>query len=196
MSIYWFCLGVGGFFVALASLGGHDWDALHLDAGLDVDTAADLDLPEAPWRSPLGLLLSSRFWSFSVCFFGLAGVLLNWLSPTLAAPLVLAIALATGLLIGLTMALVLHQLRRRDVDSLVRSSDLVGQTGTLTLPCSPDSRGKVRLSVKGSLLDLSALSSNGPLAVGTAVAVLRHEGSRVWVIPLQDLEPAASEISP
>ena len=193
-NLYWFCLVVGGFFVTLAAAGVHDLDAAHLEISLDADP--DLDLPESPWRSPLGLLLSSKFWSFSLCFFGLAGLLLTLMSPTLPEAATLAIALTTGLLIGLAMATVLRNLRHREVDSLIRSSDLIGQTGTLSLPCTVDSRGKVRLSVKGTLLDLSAYSAAAPLAPGTAVAVLRHEGACVWVIPLQDLDASASETHP
>jgi hypothetical protein len=98
------------------------------------------------------------------------------------------IPLLLGWLIGgaLLAALLLWRavLALRHGNSLVTSEDLVGQVGRLRLPCGPRDRGLVRLSVRGSLMDVPAYSSVGPLRPGLAVMVLEQRGGDVWVTPL------------
>jgi hypothetical protein len=98
------------------------------------------------------------------------------------------VALLLGWLIGLGLlaALLLWRaiLAMRHGNSLVTSDDLIGQVGQLRLPCGPRERGLVRLTVRGSLMDVPAYSTTGSLSRGLAVMVLEQRGGDVWVTPL------------
>ncbi len=98
------------------------------------------------------------------------------------------LALLLGWLIGLGLlaALLLWRavLAMRHGNSLVTSDDLIGQVGQLRLPCGARERGLVRLTVRGSLMDVPAYSSAGSLPRGLAVMVLEQRGGDVWVTPL------------
>ncbi|ABB58530.1 NfeD family protein [Synechococcus elongatus] len=202
ISVYWFCFLFGGIFVALAAVGGldhdfgHDFDSdfdhsFDAEAAVEPDVAADVDLPEPPSSGRrLWLPITSfKFWTFGLCFFGMTGLLLGWLNPNLPGSLQLGLAIAMGLLLGTGMAGLLRQLRNRQVDSLVRSTDLVGARGIVVLPFNAQSRGKVQLEVKNSVIELSACTDS-PLDFqrGDEVVVLRSEGQRLWVIGRTELD--------
>ncbi|MFN9548186.1 MAG: hypothetical protein ACK6AD_14170 [Cyanobacteriota bacterium] len=100
----------------------------------------------------------------------------------------LVAALLLGWLIGgaLVAALLLWRavLAMRHGNSLVTSEDLVGQVGNVRLPCGPSDRGLVRLTVRGTVIDVPAYSSAGSLLRGQAVMVLEQREGDVWVTPL------------
>jgi membrane protein implicated in regulation of membrane protease activity len=94
------------------------------------------------------------------------------------------IAIAVGILIGLLIVGLIY-LRRRNqvVNSLIASEDLVGCAGVVILPIDSKTVGKVRLSVKGSVLELSAQTDSAEsLQAGDLVCVVGVEGARVWVV--------------
>ena len=98
------------------------------------------------------------------------------------------VALVLGWLIGavLLVALLLWRaaLAMRHGNSLVTNEDLIGQVGPLRLPCGPRERGLVRLTVRGTVIDVPAYSSAGDLRRGLAVMVLEQRGGDVWGTPL------------
>jgi hypothetical protein len=96
-------------------------------------------------------------------------LLLGWL---------IGAALMAGLLIWRAV------LAMRHGNSLVTTADLVGQVGQLRLPCGPRERGLVRLTVRGSVIDVPAYSSAGTLRRGQTVMVLEQRGGDVWVTPV------------
>ena len=185
-SVYWFCLVIGGAFVALSVVGGNelfdgidadadfdvdaDFDAdLEADAGLDADADSstdlqvdtDIDLIRSAHRRRrlpawLSIFISFKFWTFGGCFFGLTGVLLSAVDPTPSSTVVLIIALAMGLVCGVALVSALRSLKSRKVDSLVRNEDFAGLVGTVELPFDAKSKGKVILEVGGSTLHLVA----------------------------------------
>ena len=99
------------------------------------------------------------------------------------------VALLLGWLIGgaLLAALLLWRavLAMRHGNSLVTSDDLIGQVGQLRLPCGARDRGLVRLTVRGTVIDVPAYSGIAEaLPRGQAVMVLEQRGGDVWVTPL------------
>ncbi|QFZ92416.2 hypothetical protein [Synechococcus elongatus] len=206
ISVYWFCFLFGGFFVALAAIGGldsafeaefdadidADFDAeMAPDVDADVEAPSDFDIPEpAGDRRRFWLPITSfKFWTFGLCFFGMTGLVLQWISPGLPGFWQLALSIGMGLFLGTAIAAILRQLRHRQVDSLVRSTDLVGARGIVVLPFNAQSRGKVQLEVKNSVIELSACTDS-PLDFqrGDEVVVLRSEGQRLWVIGRKELD--------
>ena len=205
LSIYWFCFIIGGIVVALAAFSGLE--------GVDFDYEADPDLelidpgeaPKSPypgltkrkrWGRPNGLPLLSmvkslKFWTFGSCFFGLAGLLFSLLQPTLSPLGVAVIAAGVGIVCGAAMAGILLFLRQRQADSLVRSADLAGLTGSVEVPFDSTRKGKVRLKLKGSMVDFIAFTDDPQgFAQGDQVWVVGTEHNRLWVVSTDTKNPS------
>ncbi|MEM8602396.1 MAG: NfeD-like protein [Cyanobacteria bacterium P01_H01_bin.121] len=208
MSLYWICFVAGGVFVALAAVSG--LDGVEIDGGLDFDFHADADLgleqginadldisdpqPKAKqnrWlpstrRAAKGFWLpwtSFKFWTFGTCFFGLTGLLLSQLAPTLSSSGILVFAIAMGLFCGTTMATTLRFLRGRRANSLIETSDLIGQVGSVELPFDPESRGKVRLNLRGVSVAFTAhTEEQQAFAIDDRAVIVNVDGSNVWVV--------------
>ena len=159
---YLFCLLAGGVLIAL-SLDG--------DSGADADGAG----------GNLSLLFSTPFWSFGLCGFGLCGLLLSLLTRRGTVVPTVVLALVMGLAMGLVAARLLRLLGKRDADSLVRSNDLIGLEGIVTLAIEAESRGFVELSARGSLIRRPAISAGGRLPQGTRIVVVASEGHTLRV---------------
>ncbi|MGA7936774.1 MAG: NfeD family protein [Kovacikia sp.] len=215
LSVYWFCFAIGGVFVLLAALGGVDGvDFDNHDFGLHGDT--DLEVVDPGDRPPLppfarsqpiqsnhplrflaGVVNSLRFWTFGACFFGLTGIVLSQLRFGLPPLVIVIAAVGMGTLCGAGISVTLRSLRRRQADSLVRATDLVGLVGTVEIPFSRTSRGKVRLSVKGSIVDLIAYTDESrELIAGEQVMVVGTEQNRLWVVSASSLEHASDAFDP
>jgi len=164
-----------GVTLLLASLllGGKDTDA-HGDGDGDGDGhghgGGDLPLAWAP-------VTSLRFWVFFLAFGGGAGLALEGLgsSAVVAGLGALGIGWAAG---ALAIAVVNH-LRKHSVSSELGGDELVGTTGTLLLPASPDKPGKVRVEIKGRAEDYvaSVVEGGAELPAGTPVLIVA-EGER------------------
>lgn len=196
LTLYWFCFAVGGVFVALAVIGGVD----HLDGGidhLDTDLAPhpDLDVDiSAPadrglnvfssyFKFGFAVVRSFKFWTFGLCFFGLTGLVLSRITPGFSTVLIAAIAGVVGCILGSFMAGMLQFLWLRQVNSMVRTEDLVGLTGIVEIPLDASQRGKVRLQVKGSNVAFMAYTDEiQRLEAGDTVLVVGMEDNRLWVV--------------
>lgn len=192
-NLYLLCLVVGGVFVTLASVAGLDGVDFDQDFDADVELLDKSDQSsERPTlriankrrRRGLGLpFLSLRFWTFGSCFFGLTGVLLSLLNPTLSASLIAGISIAVGSGLGTAIVWVLRILQRQQADSLIRSDDLLGLPGIVEIPFDRNSKGKVRLNVKGSTLDLIAVTEdNQEFTQGEQAFIVGVEKNKVWVV--------------
>lgn len=108
-------------------------------------------------------------------------------NPLLAITL---IALVIGMLGGSLIVLLIQMRRRRQVvDSLISAQNLIGLTGTVEVPFDHNSRGKVRLRVKGSIVELSAVTDEAQaFAQGDQVFVTEIRGNRVSVVSTTALE--------
>jgi len=191
LTIYWICFIAGGFLVALAALTGLD--------GIDFGTDWDLDLelrvpgnaqesrqslnPSRSWRWWLPVF-SLKFWTFGSCFFGLTGLLFSRFYPLLPPLAIAVIALAVGLSLGTAMAWIVSILPARQVDSLIRTQDLVGLMGTVEIPFDASCKGKIRVSVKGVVVDFPAftLEESKGFVKGEPVLIVGVENNKVWVV--------------
>ncbi|MFQ4138966.1 OB-fold-containig protein [Nodosilinea sp. PGN35] len=199
MLIYSVCLIVGGIFVLLAAVGGFDGADLDGDFDVSVEVPADIDDIDLGthldqtltalrdrWWLPL---LSLRFWTFALCFFGLTGLLLTRFQPDLSGLVVALIALLMGLFCGLGAALVLRSLSRQSVSSLIRPEELTGQVGTVEIPFDGHSRGKVSLSFGGSTVSFFAITQEErEFHQGERVLVVGMERDKLWVAAAEGVE--------
>ena len=134
---------------------------------------------------PLSLLFSTPFWSFGLTGFGLSGLLMQLLVRNSAGLFSQLIALTMGAGMGLVATRLLRVIGRREADSLVRSDDLIGLEGVVTLAMDAEQRGFVELSVRGTLLRRPALSCKGALAPNTKVVVVASDDHTLRVETLQ-----------
>ncbi|MCT7967706.1 NfeD family protein [Laspinema sp. D1] len=189
MPIYLFCFGIGGLFILFAAIGGLD--------GADFGVAFDADLEisdhsqklnqfkRGGWLKRMFILpfFSLKFWTFGSCFFGLTGLFLNWLRPEMAPDLVAKIAAGMGIFCGSTMVWSLRSLSQRYANSLTRSSDLVGFSATVLLPFNCESKGKVRVNIKGSNVEFMAFTDESRFFnKGDRVLIVGLKNNRLWVV--------------
>lgn len=175
LTIYYFCLILGGIFIALSALSGIDGVEFdhHFDCDLEINQSRRLWLP----------FFNLKFWTFGIGFFGLTGVLLSRIQPPLLPMSINIISLIIGLLCGTVISLIMRSLGNRQVNSLIRSDDLVGVIGIVEIPFDQNSKGKVKLTVKNSDIYLMAYTQeNRPFEKGEAVLVVGMENNKLWVV--------------
>lgn len=142
--------------------------------GKDTDHGGHHDAAHGLGWAPV---TSLRFWVFLLAFGGGAGLALDALgsSPTIAAIGAGVIGWTAGALaVG-----VVRSVSKHSVSSEVRAGELVGASGTVTLPIGPGQPGKVRVEIKGRSEDYVAdlIEEGAPLPTGTAVLIVA-EGER------------------
>jgi len=210
--IYLACALIGGVFVALSVSGsfeGFDFDTeADLDLDADMDAEADFDdvdfgthqgKTEKKYNPWLGKpapqhqvwlpIFSFKFWTFGICFFGLTGLALTWLEPSLGVVWITVIAVLVGLVIGTTMAWLLRVLGGNYTNSFTRTDDLVGVIGKVEIPFDANTRGKVQLSVKGLTVGFSAMTEQDKaFQSGEEVLVVSCQDNRVWVVSADNLK--------
>jgi membrane protein implicated in regulation of membrane protease activity len=174
LALYLGCLAFGGLLLVASIFGGHDDH--HDHPGSDHEH-----------HGPLVPLLSLRFWTFALAFFGLTGAALTAVGG-LSSPPVAAIAAVAGLATGYGAARLLDTLRRRPLGVVADAGAHIGREGRLLLPVDRRQPGKVRLSIGGASTDFVAeTQTDEALAAGTTVLVVGFRGS----IALVERTPAA-----
>jgi membrane protein implicated in regulation of membrane protease activity len=177
LSIYLGCLAFGGLLLGVSAFAGHD----HAH---DIGHDHDVDKGGAGSFA----LLSVRFWSFFVAFFGLTGAALTWVT-TLNPAIVAVIAIAIGGGTGYGASRLLDALARGPLGVVTGSKAHLGREGKLLLPVDKVQRGKVRLSIGGASTDLVAeTEGDEALPAGSSVLVVGFRGN----VALVERNPAAS----
>lgn len=190
----------GGLLAASALLGKGDADH-DVDHGVDHDLDHDLDhashdvgdmhvgTGDALWLP----ILSIRFWTFFLAFFGLTGALLEAFRKVglIAAPsaVVALLAVLVGLGSGYAIARILRSLKQEKVNSeVLPETDYPGKAGEVLLDVAPGDPGMVRLDVKGVSIDVPALAADAetkPMKRGAKVIVLSYKEGKVAVAPFE-----------
>lgn len=190
----------GGLLVVSALMGGDDHDAdldhdIDADADLDADADVDADhdghvpVGDAMWLP----VLSIRFWTFFLAFFGLTGLSLEGLrvAGLVGAPwgVVLGLSIVAGVASGWLVSKIIQQLKHEKVSSeVVPEHDYAGKAAEVLLDVAPGDPGLVRLDVKGVSIDVTAVLATpdvGPFKRGTKVIVLGFEHGKVRVAPFE-----------
>ena len=133
----------------------------------------------------LSLLFSTPFWPFGLTGFGLSGLLMQLLVGNSARWPSHLVAVSMGAGMGFLATRLLRVIGQQEADSLVRSDDLIGLEGVVTLAMDAEQRGFVELSVRGTLLRRPALSCKGALAPNTKVVVVASDDHTLRVEILQ-----------
>lgn len=189
--LYLFSLVVGGGLLASSIvLGGHD-------AGHDVHTEA---LAPAGHEGPLGgaesylyWLVSVRFWTFFVAFFGLTGLVFDGFGLVSSQIATAMIATTTGAIAGGTAMFVLRTLTKDQTNSAVSTKDYVGRTGRVLVGFSAGGVGKVRVEVKGSSIDLLAMPEDErSYAANDEIIVVEMSGLHAKVAHVRPSNPPSA----
>lgn len=100
-----------------------------------------------------------------------------------------AISIGLGLILGIFVVLLIQLQRRKIViNSLVSPEQLIGLSGTVEIPFDHNSKGKIRVNIKGSLIDIVALSNvSYYFKMGEEVIIIEAHGNKVRVIPMSYL---------
>ena len=168
---------VGGILVAASAIMGgehhaHFGDTSFDDIGGHDGVHSDLYLP----------FLSLRFWTYFAACFGITGLLLTNFTGAGAITVGL-LSVATGFVAGMGTHLIMRSMRNREADSGIKEEHLVGKDGRVLVGVSPGSSGKIRLEVKGELVDLTAFTEEQvPLNPGDRALVVSIEGGRANVV--------------
>jgi membrane protein implicated in regulation of membrane protease activity len=185
--------GLGMFAVQLfASSDAHDSGHAPLPGGADLHVGAGdgstvgqgLELHGQHGAGDHGgwadLFLSLRFYMFAAIGFGAVGAPVTWIGSS-GSLLTLVVALATGIGIGCLAALGFRVLGRETLSSNGRAEELIGQVGRVLLACEKGKKGKVRLTVRGQIVDVVATTDEPRLAPGSGIIVQEVYAQRVHV---------------
>jgi membrane protein implicated in regulation of membrane protease activity len=98
--------------------------------------------------------------------------------------IIAGISVAIGIVLGAFVVWLIYiQRRRQVVDSLVRTNHIVGRSGTVEIPFNSSTQGKVRVNVKGSLVDFVAFTDElTEFNQGDRVFVVDMKRNKVWVV--------------
>jgi membrane protein implicated in regulation of membrane protease activity len=104
--------------------------------------------------------------------------------------IVACISVAVGIFCGISIVFLLYIGRRNKVaNSLVRSHQMVGLSGTVEIPFEGKSKGKVRVNVKGSLVEFIAFTDESKeFSKGDKVFIVEMKGNKVWVVAEDSLQ--------
>ena len=172
--------------------GGADADLdLHADADVNADADAHGHDVEAQGATSVGaLFLSFRFWTFALAGFGLVGAPLHF-TGLASANVTFVCAAVVALIAGLGASWTFQTLKSANLNSGADAKEIVGQVGKVLLPPNASGHAKVRLLVKGQMIDYLATSDETSLEMGSSVLVEEVRGNEIHVSPA----PAGLEYS-
>jgi membrane protein implicated in regulation of membrane protease activity len=100
---------------------------------------------------------------------------------SLAPAVTLAAAALTALLVATTASLAFRALGQGTLSSSASEAELMGQVGRVLVACEKGRKGKVRLTVRGQIIDFVATTDELRLAPGAGVIVQEVHAERIHV---------------
>ncbi len=103
---------------------------------------------------------------------------------TLPALLLVLVAFIVGAAFILMYFAIIRQIMKLAEDNTFKLENTIGKTGEvyLTIPENHRGRGKILISVNGSVHELDAMTESGPLAQGAIVQVVRVESDNTVIV--------------
>ncbi|MDI9639468.1 NfeD family protein [Kamptonema cortianum] len=193
LTIYVITAIVGGGLILLSALGGlghGDFDVSH-DVDVDVNTdfdhnfGADHSVTDA--ASDFWLpFLSLRFWTYGLGCFGIFGSFLTF-TGLAKEPLAAMVAGGVGFVGGTAAAWIMRWASKNETDSSVGERDLMGVAGKVLVRAGEGNPAKIRVEVKGDIIDLLAKSHDGsPIEKDEDVVVVGIEGNQAIIAKSND----------
>jgi membrane protein implicated in regulation of membrane protease activity len=158
--IYLFAFGLGGVLLLGSILIGDKDTGGDGDSGDASTQAQHFDHDVSDGHGTLAGLftafLSLRFWMFFLAFFGLTGLVLDGLDLVDHPSVALVAALAMGLVTGQGTVAVFRRLAHSETSTAASSVDYIGRSGRVMVGFATGELGKVRLTLKGTTVDVLA----------------------------------------
>ena len=186
-AVYLFTAVVGWIFVAIFLFSAADFDVdFDTDVDIDTDTGGPMS---GTGLELLGALFSFRSLVFFAAFFGLTGILLDWLEVGSVFTLVLAIGI--GLFAALVNVKLMQYLKRTSASSQLKDRKIAGNPAHVVVPITAGKRGKVSVDIDGQRLYLTAAPfndrHNNEFGVGDTVVIVEVSNGSALVAPMDDL---------
>jgi hypothetical protein len=142
-TVYVISLVVGGGIALLSAFGDFLDVGTDADLDLDLDADVDVDLDAGHGGTPSAAIFSLRALVFTLFGFGAVGTALTALGSSPGSPITLALSVASGLLVGLTVGSFLGYLKRSDTPARPGDHGFAGAIGRVTLPIGAAAPGQV-----------------------------------------------------
>jgi membrane protein implicated in regulation of membrane protease activity len=190
LAVYTIATIVGGGLVLLSALGGLGHHA-SVDGGADgFDHSHSGDSGDGAAGASHDFwipFLSLRFWTYFAAAFGGMGLALTFLKMS-SEPVTGIVAAAVGVALGLTVSWIMRILPRVTMHNTVLSDDFVGKEARVLVAGEGAQPGKIRVSIKGELIDILARREDGgTIATGETVVVIGLEGNEARVARMDEL---------
>ena len=94
------------------------------------------------------------------------------------------IAITIGIFVGALIVWFIYFWRRRQVvDSLIKSEDIIGLYATVEIPFNAESKGKIRVNIKGSMVDVIAITDESrEFKTGDRVFIIQMRENKALVV--------------
>lgn len=133
-------------------------------------------------RLLLSTIASIRFWTFFTTFFGLTGAVFEGFALLGMVP-TLIVALTLGSASGAAAALIIRNLADHPTGVAASSRDYVGQTGRVLVAIRRGGLGKVRLTLKGTTVDMLATTDDeAAVEVGELALIIEMRDTTAVVV--------------
>lgn len=170
-----------------ADVDGGDFDK-DFDFDGDVDADGDLD-KDIDLDGDIGIFWifrSLRFWTFFLAFFGLTGVLLEGLGLVASEMVTLGLSIGMGALVGIGGAAAIRALMKDETADAAHEGNFIGKSAKVVVPVKPGGVGKVRVEVKGQMVDVLATTDGEVITSDDEVLIVEMEGTRAKVARVDD----------
>ena len=175
MQVFWGC--------AIASSAVFAIQTILTLIGMDAHDAMDLDLGDGDTMDTGGAMSLFSIRSIINFFvgFGWAGVCFS--EDVKSKMLLYAIALVVGFLFSAMYIVIWKKLKKLERNGAYKITDCLGKQCDvyLLIPAKGEGKGKVQISIKGSIHELDAISDGEQLSTGTRVNVISIEGNTLIV---------------
>ncbi len=100
-----------------------------------------------------------------------------------------AISITIGIFVGALIVWFIYFWRRRQiVDSLIKPEDVIGLYGTVEIPFDANSKGKIRVDMKGSMVDVMAITEEAKdFLPGDRVFVIQMRENKALVVAAESI---------
>lgn len=153
--------------------------------GMDVHADMDFDFTDGDTMDTGGAMSLFSIRSLVNFFvgFGWAGV--TFVNSIHQAWLLYFVAIANGLCFAYAYIFARRYLLRLERNGAMRITDCIGKDGNvyLRIPAAGKGKGKVQLSINGSIHELDAITDGDEIKTGTQVKVVSVEGNVLKVSP-------------
>lgn len=140
--------------------------------GIDADFDSDFSGADAPFQlfslRNLVNFLMGLGWG-GICFY-------NYIDNKIVLTLV---ALVVGIIFVALFFLIIKQIQKLAEDNSFNIENTLNKTGSvyLTIPANKSGKGKIQISVKGSMHEIAAVTEGDKIETGAMIKVVRTEGS-------------------